>query len=122
MKTLIAFILTLSFYNTCFSQTDTVRVYVYLKSTDSWKLEVRNNKVYSLYNSLITKNDFTTKGQCVITDTTYQFLCDTSKLKNKNLAKERLKQFSNLPYILTGAKFKKQETFFIPFNINCKTD
>lgn len=118
MKVIVAFVSTLFLYNICFSKTDTIRVYVYLKSVDSWRLEVRNNKTFLLYNNLITTNDFTAKGPCIITDTTYQFLCDTSKLKNKYLSKDIFKQFSNIPYILTGVKFKKQGTFFIPYNIN----
>jgi hypothetical protein len=69
-------------------------------------------------NNLFTKDDITTMGQCNVSDTTIQFLCDTSKLKNKNLAKDRLKQFSNIPFILTGDMFVRRNNFFIPHNIN----
>jgi hypothetical protein len=118
MKFIIAFFLTLSIDNICFSQADTIRVYAYLKPSDNWKLEVKNNKTYTLYNSLLRDNELTAKGRCIVTDTTFQFVCDTSKLVNKNLATDRLKQFSNIPFILTGAAFARQGPFFIPLNIN----
>ncbi len=51
-------------------------------------------------------------------DTTIQFLCDASKLKNKHLTGSRLRLVSNIPYILKGDVFVRQHNFFIPHNIN----
>src|SRR5437868_1963539 len=85
MKFITTFLLMFSFYNVSFSQKDTIRIYNYFKMTDSWRLEVKNNKTFSLYNNLIKNNEFTSKGRCLITDTTIQFLCDTSKIQYKGL-------------------------------------
>lgn len=108
----------------CNSQTaDTIRIYDQLKLTDRWKLKIKNNKSFTLHtNNLFTKDDITLTGLCKISDSTIQFLCDTSKLKNKNLAKDRLKQLSNIPYILLGETFARQSNFFIPRNIVYESD
>jgi hypothetical protein len=120
MKILTTLILTVLFSQICFSQTaDTIRVYDYLKPGDRWKLKIKNNKTFTLYtNNLFSKDEITSTGTCKIGDTTIQFLCDTSKLKNKYLTKEKFRQFSNIPFILCGDTFSKQNNFFIPRNIN----
>lgn len=120
MKILTTFILTTLFFQICFSQTvDTIRVYDYLKPSDRWKLKIKNNKTFTLYtNNLFSKDEVTSTGTCKIDDTTIQFLCDTSKLKNKYFAREKFRQFSNIPFILCGDTFAKQNSFFIPRNIN----
>ncbi|HEY5408311.1 MAG TPA: hypothetical protein VIJ92_14545 [Ginsengibacter sp.] len=120
MRILTTFILTVIFLQQCCSQTaDTIRIYDYLKLGDTWKLKIKNNKTFTLYtSSLFTKEDITSTGTCKIADTTIQFLCDISKLKNKYLVKERLRQFSNIPFILCGDTFPKQNNFFVPRNIN----
>lgn len=120
MKNLTTFILTLLSFEICFSQTvDTIRVYDYLKPGDRWKLKIKSNKTFALYtNNLFSKDEITSTGTCKIGDTTIQFLCDTSKLKNKYLAKNKLRQFSNIPFILCGDTFSTQNNFFIPRNIN----
>lgn len=120
MKNLTTFILTLLSFEICFSQTvDTIRVYDYLKPGDRWKLKIKSNKTFVLYtNNLFSKDEITSTGTCKIGDTTIQFLCDTSKLKNTYLAKDKLRQFSNIPFILCGDTFSKQNNFFIPRNIN----
>ncbi len=47
-------------------------------------------------------------------DSTIQFICDTSKLNNKNLTRDVLRKYSNIPFILCGDKFPRQGNFFIP--------
>ncbi len=107
-------------FQICFSQkADTIRVYDYLKPGERWKLKIKSNKTFALHtNNLFSKDEVTSTGTFKIGDTTIQFLCDTSKLKNKNLAREKFKQFSNIPLILCGNIFTKQNNFFIPQNIN----
>lgn len=120
MKILTTFILTVLSFQICLSQTvDTIRVYDYLKPGDRWKLKMKSNKTFTLYtNNLFSKDEITSAGTYKIGDTTIQFLCDTSKLKNKYLAREKFRQFSNVPFILCGDTFAKQNSFFIPRNIN----
>jgi hypothetical protein len=120
MKFIVTSILTLSFFQISLCQAvDTIRVYDYLKPFDRWKLQIKNGKSFMLYtNNLFTKDNVTATGICRIGDTTIQFVCDTSKLKNRYLAKARLKRFSNIPFILCGDTFPKQNIFFIPRNIN----
>lgn len=120
MKFLTTFILTALSFQICFSQTvDTIRVYDYLKPGDRWKLKIKSNQTFSLYtNNLFSKDEVTSTGTYKIGDATIQFLCDTSKLKNKYLAREKFRQFSNIPFILCGDTFSKQNNFFIPRNIN----
>ncbi len=120
MKFIVTSILTLLLSQICFSQkADTIRIYNYLKQTDRWILKIKNNKSFTLYtNQIFTKDDIILTGLCKIDDTTIQFICDTSKPKIKNLTRDILKQFSNIPFILCGDKFPKQNNFFIPRNIN----
>ncbi len=47
-------------------------------------------------------------------DSTIQFICDTSKLNNRNLTHDVLRKYSNIPYILCGDKFSRKGNFFIP--------
>lgn len=124
MKILTSFILTILSFQICLSQNvDTIRVYDYLKPGDRWKLELKSNKTFALYtNNLFSKDEVTSTGTCKIGDTTIQFLCDTSKLKSKYLARENFRRFSNVPFILCGDTFAKQNSFFIPRNINYDPD
>jgi hypothetical protein len=117
MKLIVTLILTISLPQICLGQAvDTIRVYDYLKPFDRWKLQVKNGKSFKLYaNHLFAEGKVT--GMCRIGDTTIQFVCDTSKLKNKSLTKDRLKRFTNIPFILCGDTFPKQNNFFIPRNI-----
>ena len=46
-----------------------------------------------------------------------QFICDTSKIRNKNLLTDRVKQFSNIPYIGQGQPFRRELNYFIPKHI-----
>ncbi len=57
------------------------------------------------------------KGSYLKSDTTLQFICDTSRVKNKNLLSNRIKKFSNLPYIAQGEAFRNEGNYFIPNHI-----
>lgn len=119
MKFIILFLITIFLIQICFSQSaDTIRIYDYENGPDTWKLEVKNNKTFRLYNSITNRNEFTTSGMYFFNDTTVSFICDTTKLKNRNLARDKIRQFSNLPFILSGEAFIRQKGFFIPNNIN----
>lgn len=116
----MTFILFVFSFQICFSQTaDTIKIYDYLKPGDRWKLKLKSDKTFALYTiNLFSKDEVTSTGTYKIDDTTIQFLCDTSKLNNKYLAREKFKRFSNIPFILCGDTFVKQNSFFIPRNIN----
>lgn len=120
MKILTIFLLTMLFSRICFSQAaDTVRVYDYLKPGDGWKLEIRHDKMFTLYTKQFSsEHELIITGTCEVGDTTIRFICDTSKLTNRYLAREPLKQFSNIPFILCGQPFPKENDFFIPRNIH----
>jgi hypothetical protein len=75
-----------------------------------------------LYNNLITNNEFTSKGRCLVTDTTIQFLCDTSKIQYKGLMGDQLKKLSNIPFILKGEILGRQDAFILPYNIYYETE
>lgn len=123
MKFQILFILTLFIVQICHSQiADTIRIYDHLKPADKWKLKIDRRKFTLYTNNPFKKDEITTTGQYIVSDTTIQFLCDTSKLINKNLAKARLKQFSNIPFILTGEMFMRRNNYFVPHNINYEPD
>ncbi len=123
MKLQALIILTLSIFQICHSQiADTVRIYDHLKPADRWKLKIDSKKFVLYTNNLFKKDEITTTGQFNVSDTTIQFLCDTSKLKNKILAKNSLKQFSNIPFILTGEIFRRRNNYFVPHNINYEPD
>ncbi len=111
-------------FQICSSQTvDTIRVYDYLKPCDRWKLKIKSNNTFALFtNNLFSEDEVTATGTCKIDDTTIQFICDTSKLKHKYFAREKFRQFSNIPFILYGYTFAKQKSFFIPRNINYKPE
>src|SRR5690606_17867844 len=117
-------ILTIFLFQDCLSQTaDTIIVYDYLKPNDRWKLKIKKDRTFTLYtNNLFSKDDIISTGTCKIGETTIQFLCDTSKLKNKYLTKEKLRWFSNIPFILCGYTFLKQNNFFVPKNINYESE
>lgn len=119
MKFTLLFSLIFGFCLPCFSQkNDTIRIYDYLKLADSWKLKTRSNGTFRLYtNKFFKKDDIIIRGRYIPGETTLQFLCDTTKLKNRNLAGERLKRFSNIPFILTGEVFARQNEVLIPHNI-----
>src|ERR1700739_4480784 len=104
MKTVTTFILIMFCFKNCFSQTvDTIRVYDYFKPSDRWKLQINSNKTFALYGSNFSlEEDTIATGVYKTTDTTIQFLYDTSLLKSKYLATEQLRQFSNIPFILCG--------------------
>lgn len=119
MKFNIALIFAVAFCNACFCQTaDTIRIYDHLKLTDRWKLAVTDNEFTLYTNKLFSEDDIITTGSCKNTRTTIQFICDTSKLDNKSLARDSRRRFSNIPFILTGDIFARRNDFFIPRNIN----
>ena len=90
MRFLTAFILTFTFSQVCHGQTrDTIRIYDHLKPTDRWKLKINKQKFTLYTNRLFSKDDIITTGRCNVNGATIQFICDTSKLKNKNWAKKR---------------------------------
>ena len=123
MRFLTAFILTFTFSQVCHGQTrDTIRIYDHLKPTDRWKLKINKQKFTLYTNRLFSKDDIITTGRCNVNGATIQFICDTSKLKNKNWAKKEVRQFSNIPYMLTSDTFVKRYNFFIPHNLNRTKD
>ena len=79
---------------------------------------MRSNKTFHLYSNVFGGNRLIVTGKCKTSDSTAAFLCDTTKLENQNLAGDKLKKFSNLPFILSGTSFTWQNNFFIPYNIN----
>ena len=86
---------------------------------DSWELTIKREKEFSLfyYNSHLS-NGIVTTGTLEISDSSIRFICDTSKIKNKRLLNSNLKKFTNIPFILSGDTFSKQNKIFVPRNIN----
>lgn len=121
MKFLFAFILTQFGVLTCYSQTvDTVRVYNFESAFDNWRLKLLPNNAFSLTSDFpfaATTKEIVFKGLCIKGDTTMQFICDTSKVRNKNLLTDRVKQFSNIPYIGQGQPLRRELNYFIPKHI-----
>ena len=123
MKFQALFISTIVFFQVGYSQTtDTIRIYDHLKPTDRWKLKINNQKFTLYTNRLFSKDDIVSTGKCNVKGTTIHFICDTSKLKNKNWAKHEVRQFSNIPFILNGDTFERRYNFFIPYNLNRSKD
>ena len=119
MKFIVTYCLTVLFYLSSNAQTDTVRVFDHLKPFDRWQLKMSNKNSFTLLsNNLFSKDKIIIKGIYISTDSTVKFICDTSKLKDKYLAAERLKKFSNIPYIVNGNLFVKSHNYFVPLNIN----
>ncbi len=123
MKFQALFISTIVFFQVGYSQTtDTIRIYDHLKPTDRWKLKINNQKFTLYTNRLFSKDDIVSTGKCNVKGTAIHFICDTSKLKNKNWAKHEVRQFSNIPFILNGDTFERRYNFFIPYNLNRSKD
>ncbi len=124
MRVLATVIFTIFLFLNCFSQqNDTTRVYDYLKPAESWKIKVYNkNRFEFCTNKLFFKDDVISSGMLKASDSTFQFLCDTSKLKNLDRISKVLKDVSNIPQILIGGQFTKQGNFFIPRNLGYEPD
>jgi len=106
-------------YLSGYPQTDTIRIFDHLKPFDKWQLKMSNKNSFTLLsNNLFSKDKIIIKGIFTSTDSTIKFICDTSKLKDKYLAQQRFKKFSNIPYIVNGNPFVKFHNYFLPININ----
>ena len=119
MKFLVIYFSTIIFYVTGYAQiADTIRVFNHLKLFDRWQLKITNKNYFALLsNNLFIKDETIIKGIYKTDDSTIRFICDTLKLTNKTLLKGK---FSNIPFIVQGASFKKQNNYFIPVNIDYK--
>lgn len=120
MKYLTTLILAVLYFQFSYSQkADTVRVYDYLKPGDSWKLKVKGNNTFKLYTNILFGTDVvTTTGTCNIGDSTIQFICDSSGLKNKNNTLKSFRHLSNFMFSFCGKTYGKRNSFFLPPNIN----
>jgi hypothetical protein len=124
MKFIVASIFTIFLCLPSNGQTaDTIRIYDYLKPFDSWRLTVENNMVFSLAtDSQFGKDSIGFIGSCKINNSRIQFLWDSTFSTNKNFANEKLKIFSNIPYILLGDVFTFENNYLIPRNIVYEPD
>lgn len=106
---------------TCYSQrVDTIRLYNFESPADKWIVKLQPNNYFSITSDFpfaSNNKEIILKGLCIKSDTTLKFICDTSRIKNKNLLNDRLKKFSNLPYIGQGQTFRKELNYFIPKHI-----
>ncbi len=106
---------------TCNSQkVDTIRLYNFESEADKWRLKLLSNNTFSLTSDFpfaSNTKEIVLNGLCIKSDTTIQFICDTAKVKNKNLLADGLKQFSNIPAIGQGQIFRKEMNYFIPNHI-----
>lgn len=121
MKITVTILLILFFrqYSLC-QRADTVIVYEHLKPLDRWNLKLKHDGSFELYTVIRydSKFDLVATGIAKRTDTTIQFLHDTSKLKNKYQVNEKISRYSNIPFILRGDTFPMHNQQLIPHNIN----
>ena len=121
MKFALIFILTQFLIFLCYSQRiDTIRVYNFESPADNWRIKLLPNNTFSITSAIpfaSNTKEIILKGSYLKSDTTLKFICDTSRVKNKNLLSDRVKKFSNLPYIGQGQTFRKEKNYFIPNHI-----
>src|SRR5690242_2340712 len=112
LKLIKIYLATLLIFQCAFSQAqDTIRTY---KFEDNWKLIISKQKAYSLLtDASTTKEVEIINGLCLTSDSTIQFLCDTSLFKFKALLSGSFKN-SNISNIVTGKVFKNDKNIVIP--------
>lgn len=97
---------------------DTLRIYNYVSMLESWKVQMDNVGHFTLSsNQWNPSGEIIAKGTYRKNDSIIRFFYDSASLKNKNLKSEKVKQFSNIPFLLNGDTFKCAENYFIPHNI-----
>ncbi len=119
MKPIFTLILLYAFIIHADGQTNSiVRVFDYLTPYDNWQIEIFSNNTFNLTSSdRLLEDKMLFSGYCESSDSTIKFICDTSKVSNRNYLRNGLKEFSNIPFIAQGEIFKKAGSYFIPNNI-----
>ena len=123
MRTILALILLCGFtINANCQKNNTVRIFDYLTPYDNWQIKMfSNNKFLLTSNNPLLQDKMLFSGYCQTGDSTIKFICDTSKVMNRNIIRDGLKEFSNIPFITQGEIFKKVGGYFIPNNIIYKS-
>ncbi|MGF2412864.1 MAG: hypothetical protein ACQUYJ_11090, partial [Ferruginibacter sp.] len=116
MKHFFLFILFTFIYLVSFSQTeDTIKVFDYSIGREVWKINILNNKNFELIAGIYDDTMWFIKGTCNQTDSTINFIYDTSDRVTVAKLNGIFPINSNVGQIILGTIFKKQNNWIIPF-------
>jgi hypothetical protein len=123
MKFINCFIVLQLSLSVCYSQPiDTIRIYDYESSPDSWRLETKSDHTFKLLSKSISDNNKAIfSGKYQNSDTSIAFFYDTATLKTHYQISEDLASYSNIPLIARGHTFTRKKNYFIPVRIS-RTD
>lgn len=101
------------------SQTaDTIRVYTHTNNKEHWSITTKNKTQYTFFSVDSNSMEDIAIGTLKISDTAIRFICDTSKLHNKDLINHNYTGNSEISRILKGKTFGLFENYLLPLDEN----